>query len=404
MNKTKAVGVQSNDLRETNRLSILKLLQKKVASRAELSSELGLSKPAVSSIVVELIEQGLVIEIGHGESKDTGGKRPILLSLNEHAGLFISIYFNSEWYEIALMNLGQNIVAYRKHNCEVNPDFKQTFASIVKDVQSLLEETRLRGFDQPVLSCGVVLKGTVHADQGVMSYSATMPQWRDIPLAAYLEDLLKVPVFIENDARANTLVELSEINIQHDGTLVYVSVGSGIGTGVVLNDQIYRGKQGGAVNFAHTALVHDGPQCSCGNRGCWESVASVKAFTAELRRRDEQLAALSLDEILALYRSGHQIVQDVLQHYTAYWIGMGLANIMNVFNPETIIIQSEMNQVGDEFRNYIEDIAKQRALPFAKHTKIIYSSVHEYLQVKSAFAVMMQYFFSKEYHKRFGFR
>lgn len=400
MNKT--VGVQSNDLRETNRLSILKLLQKKVASRADLSAELGLSKPAVSTIVAELLGQGFVKEIGHGESKDTGGKRPILLCVNEDAGLFISIYFNSDWHEIALMNLGQEIVAYEKQSTIIHSDFRQTFTELADRVQSLIQQVRAKGNQQRVVACGIVAKGTVHADRGVMSYSATIPDWRDIPIAEFMESRLQVPVFIENDARANTLFELSHHQTKPDGTLVYVSVGPGIGTGVVMDDKIYRGNLGGAVNFAHTAIVQDGELCSCGNRGCWESLASTNAFLAELGRRDDGCKGLTLQQALERYKKTEDnVVYDVLYRYTAYWLGIGLANIMNIFNPDTIIIQSEINQVGDWFRERIEEVGKKRALPFAATTSIVYSRDHDYLQIRSAFAVVMQHFLTKEHHKKF---
>jgi len=398
----KSIGVQPNDLRETNRLSILRQLQKRVASRADLSSELGLSKPSVSSIIVELMELGLVEEIGHGESKETGGKRPIMLGLRENAGLFISIYFNSEWCEIALLNFNQRIVAYKKQTCVVYPDFRRTFEHITDDVREMIREARTVGNSQPILACGVVLKGTVHAEQGVMSYTATIPDWRDVPLVAYLENELQVPVFIENDARANTLFEISNFYDRHEGTLVYVSVGLGIGTGVVLSGNILRGNHGGAVNFAHTAILQDGPVCSCGNRGCWEAVASTKAFLAKLASRDSRYLGASLSDVLDRYTtSGDDIVHEVLHDYTSYWLGIGIANIMNIFNPETIMIQGEFNVVGDWFRKRIEDVGKNRALPFARDTKIVSAGQHEYLQVKSAYAVVMKHFLSKEHHKKF---
>ncbi|HZG85405.1 ROK family transcriptional regulator [Paenibacillus sp.] len=398
----KSIGVQPNDLRETNRLAVLRQLQNRVASRADLSSELGLSKPSVSSIIVELMELGLVEEIGHGESKDTGGKRPIMLSLREDAGLFISIYFNSEWHEISLMNFNQRIVAYKKQSSTVYPDFRRTFADIADDVREMIREARAAGNSQPILACGVVLKGTVHAEQGLMSYTATIPDWRDVPLVAFLEDELQVPVFIENDARANTLFELSNLHDRQEGTLVYVSVGLGIGTGVVLSGNIFRGDQGGAVNFAHTAILQGGPICSCGNRGCWEAVASTKAFLTELSNRDSRYIGASLSEALDRFASsGDDTVREVLHDYTAYWLGIGLANIMNIFNPQTIMIQSEFNRVGDWFRERIEEVGKNRALPFARNTKIVYAGQHEYLHLKSAFAVVMQHFLSKEHHKKF---
>ncbi|MCR8633001.1 ROK family transcriptional regulator [Paenibacillus radicis (ex Xue et al. 2023)] len=397
MKNTKMIS--KNDMKESNRMSILKTVRSGICSRAEISAAVGLSKPAVSALVDELIREGLVYETGRGDSTEAGGKRPILLDFQADAALIVAVSFNNERYEVALTNLVGIVKFYVKKKIKIYDDFRQTLDLIVQDIRQLIQEARGQGVLQPVIACGMAVRGLVDTKLGIMRYSASIP-WTDAPIGDYMRECLEIPIFIENDARAGTYAELLHSNGEYKDALVCVSVGLGIGTGVVIHNEVYRGAFDGAVNFAHTVISHDGPLCRCGNHGCWDALASITAFGEELSRRDDKYASLDFDTVLKMYHDGDPLVADVLLNHTGYWLGVGIANILNIFNPEQLIIQGDITSAGQRLEQKIIEIVQRRALSaVSKDVKIGFSQDSEKLQVRGAAAVISKHFFSDTYHR-----
>ncbi|UOF88755.1 ROK family transcriptional regulator [Fodinisporobacter ferrooxydans] len=392
-------SLRINDLKESNRIKILELIRQGICSRVEISKVLGMSKPAVSSIVEELISEGLVLEKGHGPSTISGGKKPILLNFNFKAGTIIAVYFNERWYEIALTDLATNIISYAKKSTAIYKDYKRTLDDLIHDIQDLINQRHNNNLP-PILACGIAIKGLVNPQQGTLKYSAALPDWSDVDIGKYLTNRLQVPVFIENDARAITYGETLIGNNTNCHSLICVTMSHGIGTGVVIQDEIYRGSQNGAVTFAHTTLVDNGPLCSCGNYGCWEALASVSAFLKELCKKNSKYQENNLIEIIQQFHDGDPFVSDVLLNYTGYWLGVGIANILNVFNPEKLIIQGDITLAGERLKNKIEEVAKKRALPVTRNVNISFSKFTEKVEIKGSSAMVIKHLFSKEYHQK----
>jgi N-acetylglucosamine repressor len=390
--------ISKNDMKERNRMSILKTIRSGVCSRAEISAALGLSKPAVSALVDELIKEGLVYETGRGDSTEAGGKKPILLDFQADVAMIAAVSFNNKHYEIALVDLLGVVKFHLKKRISIYEDYRQTIDLIVQEIRNLIQEAREQGHQQPVMACGIAVRGLVDTKQGIMRYSSALP-WKDAPIGAYMRQSLGIPIFLENDARAGTYVEMLNSNGKYRETLVCVSVGIGIGTGVVIGNEVYRGAFDGAVNLAHATINHDGPLCRCGNRGCWEALASITALGEELSRRDGKYAELEFSEIVSLYREGDKVIADVLLNYTGYWLGIGIATILNVFNPEQVIIQGEITQAGQELEKKIIEVVQQRVTAVTRRSKIRFSEHSEKLQVRGAAAIISNHFFSDMYHR-----
>jgi N-acetylglucosamine repressor len=396
----KTRSYRANDLKQLNRINILKLLKGGTYSRAEISSVLGLSKPAVSSFAEQMISEGLIIEKGYGFSGEAGGKRPIMLELNTNAGLIIALDFNDRWYEIALMNLSSIEICYRKKNTTIHDDYRITFGEIIEEIQGMIDEVRSQGILLPVIACGISLKGLVNTQEGTLQYSAGIPQWKDISVGDFISKSLNIPTFVENDARALTLAEVltQESDQPVMDVLACINVNLGIGTGVAIKNEIYRGAFDGAVTFSHTVVVDNGPLCKCGNYGCWETLASDIAFLRELAARNKEYAKLDCAGAIQKFNEGDPIVRDVLLNYTGYWLGVGISNMLNVFNPDFLIIQGEITSAGEELKSKIEEVAKNRALPVSGKAKILFSRISDRLHLKAASAIVIQQFFSKENH------
>ena len=353
----------------------------------------------MSNLVEELINEGLVCESGHGQSTGAGGKRPILLELNTNAGFILAVYFNERWYEIALTNLAAETVTSIKKPTVIDQDYRKTLDLLIQDIRELMRAAQTLTVSRPVLACGVAVKGLVNTHLGTLQYSAAIPEWTDVSVGEHISNQLKLPVYLENDARAITYAEMLFGNGVKNHVFICVSMGHGIGTGVAIQNEIFRGAYDGAVTFAHTTVMENGPLCRCGNRGCWETVASVSAFLNELERRDYSYHGMELQEVLKKYHEGDPVISDVLLNYSGYWIGVGIANMLNVFNPEQVIIQGEITAAGEEFREKIASVVMKRALPVSRKAEISFSRLSDSIYIKGAAAVVIQRFYAKEHHQ-----
>jgi predicted NBD/HSP70 family sugar kinase len=393
-------SLRSNDLKESNRISILKTIRNGSYSRSDISNLLGMSKPTVSAIVEELINEGLVCEKGHGKSTVAGGKRPILLELNKNAGLIVSVYFNNQWYEIALTDLNANIISYTNLPTTIHENYEDTFYEVFQNIDKLIRGIRSKGIDYPILACGVSLRGLVNVELGTLQYSSSIPQWKNVKVKDYLSELLGLPVFVESSSRASTYAEIILDRDNDVETLATVSVGHSIGTGVAIKNEVYQGSQYGAVTFSHTTILENGPLCICGNRGCWETLASIPAFLNELGTREKDLKSIDFAEALKMYQDGDPVVTDVLHNFTGYWLGVGIANILNVFNPQKLIIQGDIILAGEKLKRKIEEVAKSRALPVNRNANISFTHLADKVKVKGAAALVIKHFFSRENHRK----
>ncbi|HEY0607099.1 MAG TPA: ROK family protein, partial [Herpetosiphonaceae bacterium] len=215
---------------------------------------------------------------------------------------------------------------------------------------------------------GVGVNGIVDPMQGISRF-APHYGWRDVPLAAPLTSHFGIPVHLENDVRTLTIAEQwfgTGRGLEHFAT---VAVGHGIGAGVITNGQMYRGALGGAGEFGHTVIQLDGPPCLCGKRGCMEAFAAVPAIMREI---EEALAhgefsslagaeRLTLERLADAAHSGDALAQRVLAT-AGHWLGVGLSSLVNILNPQLLVITGEAVQLG---RWYFEPMeASLRALAF----------------------------------------
>lgn len=381
-------------------MDVLYLIGQASQSRADIASILGMSKPTVSALVEELIAENLVLERGRRQSSANGGRRPILLELNSKAGLVMSVYFNESWYEVAVVDLSAEVLLHIQKTTRMREDYRQTLDDVLATLDSSIEQLRKQGIYQPVLACGIAVKGLVDTELGHILYSAGFPGWKDVPVRDYLSEGLELPVYVENDARSMAYAELLYGGGRSLRTLVCVSVSWGIGTGVVIHGDVYRGANDVAVTFAHTTVAENGPLCSCGNYGCWEALASTGAFLRELADRRTDLQEIDLPEALKMFRDGDETVHDVLINYTGYWLGVGIANMLNAFNPERLILQGAISQAGEPLLNKIQEVVSQRALPIPRTAQISFSELKHLIEVKGAAAVVIKRFFSEEDHSK----
>jgi glucokinase len=215
--------------------------------------------------------------------------------------------------------------------------------------------------------------GPLDSRAGIVVAPPNLPGWRDVPLERLLEDSLGIPVFLEKDTNAAAVGEHRFGAGQGADHMIYVTVGTGIGGGLILDGELYGGTRGMAGEVGHVTIVPDGPVCGCGNRGCLEAMASGTAITRDARRRVTagvstlmlDLAGGDVEEITAKVVAraadrGDEEAQRILAQAMAY-LGIGMANLVNLFNPQLIVIGGGLTNIGEALFEPVRRAIDERA-------------------------------------------
>lgn len=311
-------------------------------SRTQLTEISRLSVGAVSQITNELISEQWILETGEGDY--TGGRRQVLLRLNPDAGCAIGIKLMENRIACALTDLDSKVIFYEEIEMppEREPDvIARTLAQAVR------KTVAHAGIDpQKLLGVGIGLAGISYPQTGVVHYSPFF-NWRDVPLALLVRSHLNLPVYIENDVNTLTLSEQLFGAGRHIANFVVVTIGRGIGMGMVVNHQLYQGANGGMGEFGHITFDPAGPVCSCGKRGCLEAFAADPAVVAYVRQSHSAGdAPRTLEDVIALARAGDTFARTALRR-SGEIIGIGLSTLVNLLCPSRLIISGEGVAAGE---------------------------------------------------------
>ncbi len=371
-------------LREFNLSSVLKLIYKQAPlSRAQLATRTGLNKSTISSLVEDLIERGLIHETG---VNSVGAGRPAtLLEIDAHVGAVIAVELGVDFVAVGLTDFAGNMV-WRK-NIPADPAESQaeTMGEIRRLIEATLEESRERGMR--VLGLSFSIPGTVDLEQGVLIFAPNL-NWHNVGMRDEFGDM-GVKVYIENDANAAAIGEHLFGAAQNVKDFVLVFAGVGLGGGLYLNDQLYRGVGGYAGEIGHTPIRAEplGQQCHCGNRGCWETYANQSSIIERVKakldsgceslmrnRIEEQQAPLSLGMIKEAAEAGDRVALEALAEVGSA-MGSGFAGLANIFNPEKIVLGGPVSTAGTFLMPTILEGVKQYAMSeIAAQTEISLSA------------------------------
>ncbi len=313
-------------------------------ARNEVARRSGLSAATVTAITSKLIADNLIFEKAPGDSR--GGRRPILLALNPTGRYVVGIKLTETEAIGALTDLEATVIVKRISQLPSRSP-EQVVATLAEVVTALMAEGHIR--KKQLLGVGLGLAGIVDAQRGVLRQSPYFG-WQDLPLRQMLQDSLKVPVYLDNDVNTLTITEKWFGAGQGVDDFLTITVGRGVGLGIVVNGQFYRGISGGAGEFGHTVIDPDGPQCDCGKRGCLETFVGYPGLVrmaAEAAAHGNLPASINnVDDLLSLARDGNPAAQAVLAR-AGEVLGRGVANLINVLNPQCILISGEGVRMGD---------------------------------------------------------
>ncbi len=327
-------------IRAINRSHILNVIKTLgPVARAEIARLTGLSPATVTAITADLIAEELIFEKQTGDSR--GGRRPILLALNPGGRYVAGIKLMEDHAVGALTDLEATIIARQTVALPPLHAVEGVLAALAGMVEALLAEANVPR--HKLLGLGLGLAGIVDSEGGLLRQSPYLG-WRDLPLRDLLKAEVDVPVHIDNDVNALTLAERWFGMGQEVDDFLTVTVGRGVGMGIVVNRQFYRGVRGGAGEFGHTVVDPDGFPCSCGKVGCLETVVGDPGL---LRAANAALSqpVSSVDELLGRAEAGDEGAQAVFAHAGTV-LGRAVANLVNIFDPQRIIISGEGTRYG----------------------------------------------------------
>jgi predicted NBD/HSP70 family sugar kinase len=359
-------------VKANNKQQILNMIKEQSPiSRANIAQQLGLTKGTVSSLVSELLDANLCYESGTGES--SGGRRPVMLLFNREAGFTIGLDIGVNYILGILTDLNGKIITEQKTT--IKKGSYEEVMLIVKQTISFLITSKPDSH-YGVIGIGVAVPGIVNNDGEVLL--APNLDWKDINLKRNLEKEFNLPVIIENEANAGTYGEkVFGLGKEYEN-LVYISAGIGIGVGFIFNNQLYRGAEGFSGEMGHMIIQVNGKNCTCGSQGCWELYASEQSLLNSASSLSINNNDITLEDLIAEAKVSLEV--RTLFAEIGYFLGVGINNIINTFNPEQIIIGNRLAMAKDWLTEPINEFVRSNTLRHNKSSslKINFSSLSIY--------------------------
>ena len=378
----KAQAARLNTIRDINRQIVLNYVrEREPISRAEIARETDLQRSTISAIVEALKTEGLVEEIGEGES--TGGRRPTMLRLRTKGAIAVGVAITPTRTMIATSDLAGRVVEQNEFLTDADPE--QTLDQVIDLVQDLTRRN-----NGSIEAVGVSLPGLVDPSTGTAIYVPYF-KWRDIPVAQRISAAVGLPVVIDNDANAVALAELwfgrPEVIDARDFILVLVA--EGVGTGIIFNGQVYRGQRGSAGEFGHMVIGTNAPvPCSCGSHDCWEAFSSERATIARYSQLAGVNVILGFKEVVDRALEGESNAKAALFE-TAHYLGIGISNLVVGFSPEAVVVGGEIARAWPFIESALTETMEhsvRRGLPSAI---ILPSTLGEKPEVRGALSLVL---------------
>lgn len=324
------------------------------ATIADLSKELNISTPKIINLVNELIQDGVIKDYGKVDS--TGGRRASMYGLVAEAAFFVGVDVKRFSVNIGLLDFKKHLVSIKEDIPYKLENTADSFDELIRIIQEFLDELPVQR--HKVLGIGVNLSGRIN---NVSGYSYSFFHFHEEPLTQIMEARLGIQTFLENDSRAMAYGEFCFGVVTHERNVLFVNLDYGIGLGILIDGKVYYGKSGFSGEFGHIPFFTNEIICHCGKKGCLETEASGSALVRMFR---EKIKGGSSSQLLQKYDNAEQIkLQDIIEAaqnddvlaieliaQVGEKIGKGLAVLINIFNPELVILGGTMSQTGDYIR------------------------------------------------------
>jgi predicted NBD/HSP70 family sugar kinase len=364
------------------------LTRRGAASQADIVRETGLSRTTVSSLVSELLEEGIVVERGdwaRTAPSPSGGRPATLLSLQPSSGGFVGIDFGREIVRVAVANrAGEVLVDARSDRLEVAHQAEEALAVAEAMVARALGQADVER--DRLISAGVAVSAPVRTDAPGFASGVIFPSWAEVNVAEFFAERLDVPVHVGNDANLGALAEATFGAGRGTRNLFYVGLSEGIGGGVIVDGRIFTGQTGAAGELGHIVVNPDGQVCRCGNRGCLATVAGGAALSAALRQMYGP--HMTVDELIDLSSEGDPGVTRLIAD-AGEAVGRVLAGVCSLLDPELVIIGGELAPVGQPLLDSITASLERWISPASGHYPVVLGELGSTAEVLGAIALAM---------------
>ncbi len=339
-------------------------------SRAGIAKEIGLSRAAVTTIVNDLITAGIIRDAE--QRAKTSGRPRTLLEITPNAGFIAGVDMGATHLRAVITDFGAHVIAEK----EIPFDIKQGPENCISQADQLLQELlSSKRISLDMLSAvGLGVPGPISSDAGMVIAPPIMPGWDRFPIRDTLETLWKRPVSMNNDAELGALGEWAYGAGRGARDLAYIKVGTGSGAGLLIDGLIYRGSTGSAGEIGHLTMNNKGPQCTCGNYGCLEAYSgghaiAQQAIDAIQSGKRTQISRIPIEKIAAkdvasAAQRGDLVAQQIMEKAGEH-LGVAIAGLVNIFNPDMIVVGGGVAQIGDLFLEPVRKTVAERSLPAA---------------------------------------
>lgn len=399
----KIMNVNNEKMKQINLSTVFNAVrQNEPISRKNLAQMTGLTSSSITNIVNELLEREYLKETGLGES--SGGRKPIMLQLNQNAGYVIGLELTTNY----IAGIVTNLKAKKIYKLTVNID-RLSGEKIIIDqmiglIDKLIYKTEIP--KDKIIGIGIAAPGPYNHKKGILINPPNFPGLVNVPLRDIVHEHFKVPVFLEKETVAAALGEYWFGGAQDINNLFVInSMKIGIGGGALIDGKIYHGFRDGAGEIGHMMIDIDGPKCTCGNYGCLEAMASglymknsaiyeIKGGTDTILTEIVQdIEKLTVDQIIAASNKGDKLSKQIV-HKTARNLGLGIYNIINLYSPEMIVIGGDLALECPEYLEKAVSFARKKIyLQHSKDIRIVPTSFGSDMGVIGAVSVVFQDFF-----------
>jgi predicted NBD/HSP70 family sugar kinase len=384
-------------LRQMNRLTILRLLREMgPTTKPALARQSGISRPTTSKVVDDLEASGLAERIGMTQPASNGGKPGAIYRFNAGGVRSGAVFLRVDAVQVAIIDGNAHVHARVDHPLGNDRHPEPVIALIVTTLRELLARLGLAAED--LLGVGIGVPGLTSFHKGIVHFAPHLPDWRDVPLSESVASALGTQVWVDNDCHVQALAErhfgIGKAGRSGANGTEFVSVQSGIGLSAAfyLNGALYRGPGDTAGEIGHMTVQDQGRLCECGNRGCWETVASITRLVDEacqttegtlhlpawldvpefagqtfhtIQDVDPSAVTACAHAIFCAARAGHAEADALVRTHACHF-GVGLANLVNMLNPQRIIVWGDSVDAGEVFLETVRKVVRERALMRAR--------------------------------------
>jgi len=381
-------------LRERNRRRVVEFLRRQgVASQADIARATGLSRSTISTLIMELRGAGLINEAADGQNPPTspprsgpGGRPPVLLGLDDSAGTAVGIDFGHSHVRVGVANLSHRVTAERRREFSVVHNAAGALDTATEMVAQVLADAAIDR--ERVIGVGMGVPGPIDRRRGTIGSASILPGWVGLAPSDEMSRRLQLPVEIDNDANLGALAEVYWGAGRGRSDVIYVKASTGIGAGIVLGGELYRGAAGTAGEIGHTTVDEQGPLCRCGSRGCLETVAGGPAVVEQVRRT--QADVLTLGAVLERAAAGDPACRRAIAD-AGLQIGVSMAALCNILNPELIVVGGQLSEAGELLLEPLRESLRRYAVPAAAESvSVVRGVLGERAEMLGALALVLQ--------------